>query len=44
MKKIYQAPDIDLIVLTTEEIRTDVISASKPSVVDSMTWTGFLSN
>ena len=44
MKKIYQAPDIDLTVLTAEEIRTDVISVSQPSSVDSLTWIEFLSN
>lgn len=42
MKKLYQTPDIDLVILSAEEIRTDVISASQPSNVDSMKWKNFI--
>ncbi len=42
MKKTYQTPDFSLIVFTADELRTDVLSASRPTEVDSMKWKNFV--
>lgn len=41
MKKNYQNVEITVLILTPEEIRTDIISASKGSEQDKVAWTDF---